>query len=81
MIHGYTIAINSTNNCNRVPLSHLHYVQYPQKSSTVKVDILWNLQFSEHSVRILELILISYKRYENLESQLFERKCNLLFSM
>ena len=36
MIHGFTIAINSTSNCDRVPLSHLHYVQYPQKSSTVE---------------------------------------------
>ena len=36
MIHGYTIAINSTNNCDRVPLPHLHDVHFPQKSSTVK---------------------------------------------
>ena len=39
MIHGYTIAINSTNNCDRVPLPHLHDVHFPQKSSTDKGHI------------------------------------------
>ena len=40
MIHGYTIAINSTDNCDRVPLPHLHDVHFPQKSSTVKCTII-----------------------------------------
>ena len=61
MIHGYTIAINSTNNCDRVPLSHLHYVQYPQKSSTVKLNKSKNKKrpFHEGILKSRQTILLA----------------------